>query len=231
MSERLDRVLATTKPDLLFACYGMNDGDSLPPNEIGTKRFAEAIEHLRGAAIKSGVKRVVLCTPPVFDGKGTHDENLTRYSVWLLSKRHDGWDVVDIHGPMRKALDHARAKDPSFKFAGDGIHPGREGHWLMAREILTQFLGANLDGITSAEQLFKKNGKEIRNLEHDRMATMFDAWMTKIGHKRPGVPGGPGVQPGPGIDKANAKVADIARQISALMVTAPAESMSAINPK
>lgn len=216
LSERLDRVLAATTPDLLFACYGMNDGDNLPPNEVGTKRFAEAVEHLRAAAIKSGVKRVALCTPPVYDGNGTHDESLARYSVWLLSKRKDGWEVVDLHGPMHKALDEARVKDSSFKFAGDGVHPGREGHWLMAREILTQFLGANLDGITSAEQLFKENGKEIRNLVHDRMTTRFDALMTKTGHKRPGVPGGPGATPGPSIREANAKAADIEKQISAL---------------
>ena len=40
VSERLERALAATKPDLLFACYGMNDGGSLPPDTSGTKRFA-----------------------------------------------------------------------------------------------------------------------------------------------------------------------------------------------
>src|SRR5258706_9890367 len=29
--ERLDRVLAKTKPDIVFACYGMNDGIYYPP--------------------------------------------------------------------------------------------------------------------------------------------------------------------------------------------------------
>ena len=35
--ERLDRVLATVKPDLVFACYGMNCGIYLP---LDDKRFA-----------------------------------------------------------------------------------------------------------------------------------------------------------------------------------------------
>src|ERR1041385_874446 len=37
LHERLARVLKQTKPDLIFACYGMNDGIYLPLNE---ERFA-----------------------------------------------------------------------------------------------------------------------------------------------------------------------------------------------
>ena len=218
VSERLDRALAAAKPDLLLACYGMNDGGSLPPDATGTRRFAEAITKLRDAATKAGVKRVVLCTPPVFDDKGDarqkfHDENLARYTAWLLSTRAEGWDVVDIHTPMRRALDEGRAKNPAFKFADDGVHPGREGHWLMAREILTQFFGAKLEGVASAEDLFPAHGSEIRKLVHERMDLLFDAWMTQIGHKRPGVPGGPGVKPGPPIAEANEKAAELTKRI------------------
>ncbi|HEV7925473.1 MAG TPA: SGNH/GDSL hydrolase family protein [Verrucomicrobiae bacterium] len=222
LSERLDRVLAASKPDLLFACYGMNDGGSLPADATGTKRFAEAITNLREAASKAGVKRVVICTPPVFDDKGDahqrfHDENLARYTAWLLSKRAKGWDVVDIHTPMRRALDEGRAKNPDFKFAGDGVHPGREGHWVMAHEILTQFFGAKLDGATCSEDFFPAHGSEIRELVHERSVLLFDAWMTQIGHKRPGVAGGPGVKPGPSITEANVKAAEIGQQIQLQM--------------
>jgi lysophospholipase L1-like esterase len=218
VSERLDRALAATKPDLLFACYGMNDCSGLPPDAAGTRRFAEAVTKLRDAAIKANVKRVVICTPPVFDNKGNvqqkvQDENLTRYTTWLLSKRADGWDVVDIHTPMREALDEGRAKNPAFEFAGDGVHPGREGHWLMAREILEQFFGAKLEGVARAEDLFPARGTEIRKLVHERMGVLFDAWMTQIGHGRPGVPGGPGAKPGPSVAEANVKAAEFAKKI------------------
>jgi len=218
VSERLGRALAATKPDLLFACYGMNDGGSLPPTATGTRRFAKAITKLRKAASKAGVKRVVICTPPVFDDQGDaqqkfHDENLARYTAWLLSKRAKGWDVVDIHTPMRRALDEGRAKNPAFQFAADGVHPGREGHWLMAREILTQFFGAKVDGATCAEDFFPAHGSEIRKLVQERMVLLFDAWMTQIGHKRPGVAGGPGAKPGPSVTEANDKAADLANRI------------------
>ena len=226
VSERLDRALAATKPDLLFVCYGMNDGGSLPSDDTGTKRFADAITHLRDAALKSGVKRVVLCTPPVQDDKGNanlkfHDENLTRYSEWLLSKRAAGWDVVDFHGPMRKALDEGRAKDPAYSLSKDGVHPGREGHWIMASELLTQFLGAKLDGVASAEALFPAHGGEIRKLVNQRMTVLFNAWMSKIGHKRPGVAGAPGAKPGLPVEQATENAAAITRQIEAQIAAKP----------
>ncbi len=222
LSERLDRALTATKPDLLFVCYGMNDGGALPADASGDKRFAEAMTHLRQEAYNAGVKRVVICTPPVQDARGDatkkyYDENLTRYTAWLLSKRADGWEVVDIHTPMRRALDEGRAKNPAFMFAKDGVHPDREGHWLMAREIIKQYFGLDVDGLASAEELFPAHGTEIRRLVNDRMKLLFDAWMTKIGHTRPGVAGGPGAKPGLPLAEANAEAEVIATQIRQAM--------------
>ncbi len=219
LSDRLDRALAATKPDLVFACYGMNDAGSLPPDASGTQTFAESIIKLRNAAKKAGVKRIVICTPPIFDDKGdakqrTTDENLRRYTAWLLSKRANGWNVVDIHTPMRQALDEGRAKDPKFQFAADGVHPGREGHWLMAREILSQAFGAKLDGVHSDEDLFPAHGTEIRKLVQKRSVILFDAWMSQIGHKRPGVAGGPGEKPGPPVPDAEKQARELGIQIS-----------------
>jgi lysophospholipase L1-like esterase len=219
LSDRLDRALAATKPGLVFACYGMNDAGSLPPDARGTQTFADSIIKLRDAAKKAGVKRVVICTPPVFDDKGdtkqrTTDENLGRYTAWLLSKRADGWNVVDIHSPMRRTLNEKRAKNPAFQFAADGVHPGREGHWLMAREILSQAFGAKLDGVHSAEDLFAAHGAEIRKLVQKRSVILFDAWMTQIGHKRPGVPGGPREKSGQSVPEAQKQANELGTQIA-----------------
>lgn len=223
LSERLDRILSSVKPDLLFACYGMNDGGSLPAGDEGLKRFSSAVEQLRTAAAKAGAKRVVICTPPVQDAgpgnpQSAHDKNLENYTSWLISRKSDGWAVVDIHGPMEKALKESRKKNPAFKFANDGVHPGREGHWIMAKEILSQFLGAEIKA-GSAEQLFgvAQKGKDVRKLVNERMQLMHSAWMTKIGHKRPGVPGGPGAKPGLPLPEAESKAAEISAKIAEKM--------------
>jgi hypothetical protein len=83
----------------------------------------------------------------------------------------------------------------------------------MAREILTQFFGAKLEGVACAEDLFPAHGSEIRKLVHERMVLLFDAWMTQIGHQRPSVAGGPGAKPGLPITEANEKAADLGKQI------------------
>lgn len=228
VSERLERLLVATRPDWVIACYGMNDGSSLPSNDVGTRRFAEAVTRLRDAALKAGVKRVILCTPPVRDAKGDpalafHDENIGRYSDWLVSKRSDAWDVVDIHSPMRKALVEGQAKDPAFLFSKDGVHPGREGHWLMAREILSQGLGAKPGDATSAADLFPAHGDEIRKLVFARMKLRFDSWMTRIGHLRPATPGGPGVPAGLTFEESVTRIDDLSRKIQELVEGVPSE--------
>ena len=196
ISERLDRVLKMTHPDLLFVCYGMNDGGSLPSDTPGLARFSEAITRLRETALQSGVQKVVLCTPPVHDAKGKteqelQDKNLTSYTDWLNSKKADGWEVIDFHTPMRKTLDAGRAADPTFALAKDGTHPNREGHWLMAKEILQGYFGAQPIANSKSEDVFLSHGDQIRPLVRERLNLRFNAWMTRIRHTRPGVPGGP----------------------------------------
>jgi lysophospholipase L1-like esterase len=222
VSERLQRALSATRPDLVFACYGMNDASSLPAYAAGDRRYAESITRLRETILKAGAKQVVLVTPPVHEcregewARNIKDQSLTRYTDWLLSLKARGWTVVDIHTPMRRALDAQRAKKPDFGFTKDGVHPGREGHWVMASCVLRQYFGANLDGITGAEQLFPANGPQIRKLVQQRQKILFDAWMTKIGHTRPGVPGGPDVPRGLSLQEAASKVSSVTKAIGQL---------------
>lgn len=221
-SERLARTLSTVKPDWLIVCYGMNDGDNLPAGDEGTKRFGRACEYIRKTALNLGVKHVILCTPPVFDaqakgGNPQHEANIVAYTDWLLAKRAEGWQVADIHGPMAKALAEGRAKDPAFKFAGDGVHPGREGHWLMARQVIAQITGDDLANVANAEALFPKNGTDIRKIVRERCSMLHGAWLTRSGHKRPGVPGGPGAKLGLPLDQAQAKSAEMAARIGTLL--------------
>lgn len=102
LRERLGRVLEKAKPDLVFACYGMNDGIYLPFNEQRFQEFKDGIFRLREQATAAGAK-IIHVTPPTFDEvKGGHPgyaATLDHYSDWLLGQRKAGWEVVDLHGP------------------------------------------------------------------------------------------------------------------------------------
>ena len=91
----------------------------------------------------------------------------------------------------------------------------------MAREILAQVFGAKLDGVAASEDLFPARGAEIRKLVRERMGLLFSAWMTQIGHKRPGVPGAPGSKPGLPVDQATKQAEDLSAKIKAELATKP----------
>ena len=223
LSARLKRTLEVTKPDLLFACYGMNDGHAMQQDPAALSRYQKAIENLRRVAKQAGVKEVVHLTPPIHDaGPGTsaddpHEQNLVAFSEWLVSKRKAGWKVVDIHGPMRRELDAIRKKNPQFRFQKDGVHPQDAGHWLMAREILSQYFGADLKGVNASADLFKANGKKIRDLVSKRLKNLHSAYLLKVGHERPGVSGGPDSKTGPSIENAQEKAKKTKAELNLLI--------------
>ena len=145
LHERLGRVLAQTKPDLVFASYGMNDGIYLPFDETRFQSFKDGIEWLHNEVVKTGAA-IIHLTPPVYDdlkgGVAGYGAVLDRYSDWLLSQKTvKNWRVIDVHYPMKEFLDAHRKVDSTYGIAGfsladDGVHPGDVGHWIMAKSIL-----------------------------------------------------------------------------------------------
>jgi len=192
LHERLARVLIKTKPDLVFACYGMNDGIYLPFDESRFKLYRDGINWLHMQIVGAGAK-IVHLTPPVFDeAKGGHagyGHVLDIYAEWLLGQRTNGWTVLDVHFPMKTYLADQRATNQTFALSRDGVHPDGFGHWLMAKAILSQ-LGVSEAGTSENElELLAKfpEGERILQLEQQQQSVWKDAWLTAIGHKRPGM--------------------------------------------
>jgi lysophospholipase L1-like esterase/pimeloyl-ACP methyl ester carboxylesterase len=193
ISERLERVLNATKPDWVIACYGMNDGSSLPQHDEGFARFCAAMENLKSAVEQAGAQRFIILTPPIHDAGPSqpvskHEQMLARFSQWLLEKRRDAWEVVDIHGPMRAALDERRKTEPEFRFAGDGVHPNLQGHRLMARQLIAHLSSPNEAGEFLAPSIY--SGTALRSLIYERMKVRRDAWLSHTKHGRPGIAAG-----------------------------------------
>lgn len=218
LHERLSRVLSKIKPDVVFACYGMNDGIYLPFNEERFRKYRQGITWLRDTLAKTGA-RVIMVTPPVYDEKRGdakgYAQVLDKYSDWLLTQRKKGWEVADVHYPMKKYLEARRKVNAGFALANDGIHPGELGHWLMAQQLLL-YLGekeaARYPNIKAA-MAAKPRGAEIRNLVDERQALMKDAWLTATGHQRPGM------RPGLPLSEARELEAQIALELQELLTS------------
>jgi len=216
LHERLDRVLTQVEPDLIFACYGMNDGIYMNFDDTRFQKYREGIHWLHDHVISFGAS-IVFLTPPIFDErKGeSYARVLDIYSDWLLSCRDTKkWNVVDIHWPMKEYLGENRLTDSTFYLAKDGIHPNDQGHWIMAKQVLL-FMGEshlkNTDNAKVAVSLFS-HGERILELVVDRQQIMKDAWLTSIGHKRPGMPNS---LP---LDRAKSEADNIEKQIRTLIL-------------
>ena len=182
LHERLDRALKALDPDLIIACYGINCGIYKPFDEDRFNNYKDGLQRLKAKAEAQGAK-IIFMTPPVYDKpnpKFNYDDVMKAYSEWLLSKREDGWRVINLHAIMKKKLAEKRTKDPNFKYSRDGIHPGTEGHELMAQQIINFFaVKAPLN-----DPQTNSYGRLLMFLR-ERMRVQRDAWLTEIGHKRP----------------------------------------------
>ena len=223
LHERLHRILEKIHPDLIFACYGMNDGIYLPFDEDRFRRYKDGMQWLHDTLVAATGARLIFITPPVYDEvrgrKMGYAAVLDKYSEWLLDQRKRlKWEVADIHFPMKKYLEAHRKVDADFGIDGfalttDGIHPGEVGHWLMARQLLL-YLGekdaAHYSGIKAAMAGIP-NGDKILRLVTERQTFMKDAWLTWTGHKRPDMP------TGLPIEEARSKAQGIERQLRGLL--------------
>src|SRR6476660_8511594 len=72
--ERLGRVLEKAKPEVVFACYGMNDGIYLPLDKGRSAAFQKGVTRLIEQCKKAGVKQIYLVTPPIYDFSPRKDE-------------------------------------------------------------------------------------------------------------------------------------------------------------
>lgn len=217
LHERLDRVFGLIDPDLVFVNYGMNDGIYLPFDSARFEKYAEGLNWLDQKVQATGAQAVFI-TPPVYDPvKGTaYSETLDHYSTWLIRQSEQaGWQVIDTHFPMKSYLDQKRKSDPDFYLAKDGVHPGPQGHWLIARPILA-FLQIEIapDQDSFEEYLEKYRwGAETFELVRQKQKILRDAYLSAAGHLRPGI------AEGLPLAEAKKQAALLENQIWALLVS------------
>lgn len=190
--DRLDSALEKTKPDIVLACYGMNDGIYHPFSQERFQAYQEGMRKLI-AKVNAVGATPVLMTPPPFDavaakakvvGAGAPQfgyntpydkydtEVLSRYGEWLLTLRGEGLMVIDVHTPMVEEVRTRREKTPDFMLAKDGVHPDAEGHWIMARAVLQAW------GVPDP----KMPRPDVLEIIHQKWQILGPAWLARVGH-------------------------------------------------
>ena len=187
LHERLDRVLRICRPDVVLACYGMNCGIYQPLDMNRFKKFQTGILRLHRKVEQTGAQ-IIYLTPPIYDqhpgnqgpaGSADYDAVLEHYSEWLLTKRSSGWNVIDVHGSMKKSLRRKRLSHPAFTFSPDTVHPGNEGHWAICRAILNDFGVPPTWAPDSIQDILPRVTK--------RLEILRNAYLSAAGHNRPGI--------------------------------------------
>lgn len=188
--DRLSTVLRLTKPTLVIACYGMNDGIYQPFDATNFAAYKQGMERLVTTVRASGA-RIILLTPPLHGADKTrttpqdYDNVLEAYSGWLNAKSAMGWDVIDIRPALRKSIDDEKSVNPSFRYASDNVHPGDFGHQAIAE--------ATLAGLWPILKLTDKpevgSAERIKYIGESQQFLKL-AWLSQTGHKRPGIPKG-----------------------------------------
>lgn len=197
LHERLDRVLAATKPNLVFACYGINCGIYQPFDAERFARYQAGYRKLKEKVESVGAKLIVV-TPPFYDdsrkkaGDFSYNEVLDRYAAWLVGEREQGWTVVDLHKAMTDEVVAKRKTDPTFHFQRDAVHPGPEGHWFIARQLIRWFGDEESASAATPDAMLaaKKLPPQLLELCQKRTFVLRDAYVGAAGHKRPGVAAG-----------------------------------------
>ncbi|MGK0189851.1 MAG: lysophospholipase L1-like esterase [Verrucomicrobiales bacterium] len=221
--ERLERVLEKANPDVVVACYGINDGiyhpfseDRFAAYQSGMRELVEKV-HATGAML-------ILMTPPAFDplpmakqGKlakidapkfawtdiyEDYDAVMARYAEWVMELCEPVEMVVDWHGTVNAHLARERATNPDYVMSKDGVHMDAAGQTLLAEPILQNWGFSPGGSMVNADLLA---------LVDQRQQLLHSAWLTYTGHTRPGV------KDGLPLEDAMAKAAEIEQKINALI--------------
>ena len=199
--ERLERALTRIKPDVVVACYGMNDGIYYPFSEERFAAYQAGIKQLVSKVKAAGAK-MVLMTPPPFDPVPLQGKNklrptgaekyawfavyehydrdvIRRYADWIREVKQADM-VIDLYKPMQETLSAKRKQAPDFHFAADGVHMNADGHEVLAQAILEAW------GVTN----WQRPPTDLHDFVEAKTKLLHDAWLSHVGHKRPGVKAG-----------------------------------------
>jgi len=148
--DRLDVLIKNNKPDLVFFCYGINDGIYNPYSAANFQKYKDGVTQFLTIMEQLDIP-VILLTPTPFAIKkelketliGNNDKNyswenpyfnydvevMQKYRKYILSIQHPSVkSIIDIYQPLKANQESAYDNDP--------IHPNKKGHQLIGEAII-----------------------------------------------------------------------------------------------
>ncbi len=197
---RLDLALKLTKPDLVLACYGMNDGIYSKIDSTRFNNYKNGIKKLKEKVRQQGAE-IILMTPTPFDayaakeklGKESdrvfsynkrypgYNNVLKYYSKWLLKTKDT--KIINLNGYVSSMLEEIKQIKTDSTFIPDGVHPNTIGHYHMAKKILKDLY---------PQITLEKGITELNNIEKDSLYKLVSkrrgirskGWLNYIGYKK-----------------------------------------------
>ncbi|TXG37189.1 SGNH/GDSL hydrolase family protein [Seonamhaeicola maritimus] len=197
---RLDNALSFTKPDLVIACYGMNDGIYSNLNDTRFNNYKKGINKLKDKVEGQGAN-IIFLTPTIFDAEQKKEflltdsdsysyktpyahynkEVLKTYANWLLESQDV--PVVDLHSYLTDIQTNYKKADSTFTLIPDAVHPNNMGHFYMAKKILNDLYPAIKIANVSIEFEQLKDDP-LFSMVSKRRYVRSEGWREYIGYER-----------------------------------------------
>lgn len=241
--QRLEPTLEKIQPDLVIACYGMNDGIYHPPSDERLDAYQKGMRQLAKIVEQKGCDLVCL-TPPPFDAQMIdptclqdaygddygfmkpyegYDQVLQDYGKWLMSEPL-GLGTIDIYSDVAAYIDAKRLEDPHY-VSGDGIHVCSMGHFLFTKALLKQLFNISLERVPEYVEYPEQN--VLYKLIEYKNYLISDTLLEDIGHGNEAL-----VLQSVGIENLQSKVEAVQIQINELLLQEqPCEAIETITFK
>jgi lysophospholipase L1-like esterase len=144
---RLERDVVAYRPTVVTIMLGMNDGGYQAFDQAAFAQYTQGYQHIVESLQKSLPQvHLTLIQPSPFDDvtrplsfEGGYNAVLIRYGEWVKDYgRRVGATVADLNTPVVALLQKAYGVFPklSQEILPDRVHPGPEGHLIMAEALL-----------------------------------------------------------------------------------------------
>jgi len=200
INDRLERVMRLVQPDLVLACYGMNDGLQMPFSRERFEHYKAGINAVLDTVHAHGAQCWLL-TPTYYDLTSLSEYDpehyrttdypaphayryyadvLEKYAQYIMSLEGDRAErCFDVFHPIKEHVQACREKDSTYRY-GDGIHPDSIGHFIIMRTLMKGMFNITLSRVP--EYVTAPQDDLFYQITADKNKVVSIAYRTAAGH-------------------------------------------------